>query len=258
MNSNTNAAVPAPSLLQFDDPEGVSTEIPENERMYAGYREHYFSVGRSALSAIRLAMATAGISGANRILDLPCGHGRVLRWLRAAFPQATLTACDILTDGVDYCAKAFAATPVYSVANPAEISLQSEFDLIWCGSLFTHLDEDVWRQFLNLFQKKLAPRGLVIFTTHGRHVRKRLRGDEDRYGLAPANVAHVLESYERSGFGYADYHGQRGYGISLSSPSWVCTEIERRPGLRLVIYTERGWDNHQDVVALIREDTSFT
>ena len=47
------------------------------------------------------------------MLDFACGHGRVMRTLKAAFPDALLTACDIDRDGVDFCARTFGAAPVY-------------------------------------------------------------------------------------------------------------------------------------------------
>src|SRR5437870_5495298 len=89
---------------------------------------HYLESGRAALTA-------AGKTDVRRILDLPCGHGRVLRVLKAAFPGAALTACDIDRDGVDFCASRFGAEPVYSVEDPGRIPVRGPFDLIWVGSL---------------------------------------------------------------------------------------------------------------------------
>ena len=96
---------------------------------------------------------------------MPCGHGRVLRTLRAAYPQAEIVACDIDTDGVDFCAKTFDAIPVYSKENPEEIDLRRKFDLIWVGSLFTHIRDERWPEFLSFFSRVLAPGCVLIFTT---------------------------------------------------------------------------------------------
>jgi hypothetical protein len=43
------------------------------------------------------------------------------------------------------------------------------------------------------------------------------------------------------------------YGICVSKPSWVCRQIESLQDLRLITYTERGWDNHQDSVACAKQ-----
>src|SRR5581483_10052394 len=77
------------------EPPGVIRRISPRDEMYAGDADHYFGVGRSALRCVRLAMLAAGKQRVCRILDLPSGHGRVLRYLKAAFPEARLTACDL-------------------------------------------------------------------------------------------------------------------------------------------------------------------
>src|SRR5215470_6242471 len=120
--------------------------ISPNERMAPGDKGHYFRVGLSALESIRVSLQAAGKSAADvrHILDLPCGHGRVLRYLKAGFPAAEITACDLMRDGVDFCASTFGAVPVYSHDDPAKIPLgHNVFDLIWVGSLFTHFDADL-------------------------------------------------------------------------------------------------------------------
>jgi SAM-dependent methyltransferase len=104
--------------------------------------DHYFRVGLSALKNIERALSSIGQTPNTpaRILDCPCGHGRVLRYLRAAFPLAEIIACDLLRDGVDFCTAQFGALPVYFDPVPARIPVaRSAFDLIWVGSLLTHL-----------------------------------------------------------------------------------------------------------------------
>ena len=95
-----------------------------------------------------------------RILDLPSGHGRALRYLQAEYPEADLTACDIIRGAVEFCAETFGATPVYGKEDPADIELGT-YDLIWCGSLVTHVDAPRWDDFLDLFENALEPGGLL-------------------------------------------------------------------------------------------------
>jgi SAM-dependent methyltransferase len=216
-------------------------------------QRHYFGVGRSALRCIRLALLAVGKAEVTSILDLPCGHGRVLRALKAAFPDARLTACDLDRDGVDFCARVFGATPVYSDERPDRIPIDDTFDLIWVGSLLTHLNAGSWIDFLKRFALLLADDGVLVFTTHGRFVAERMRTTGFSYGLAPESLQGVLGDYDRAGFGYRTYPQQSRYGISVASPGWTCAQLTRIPGLRLLSYLERGWDNHQVVVAFARE-----
>jgi SAM-dependent methyltransferase len=244
------------------EPEGLIEEISPNDAMFDGNLAHYFRVGRSALKCVRLALLAAGKTEVRNILDLPCGHGRVLRTLKAAFPDANLTACDIDRDGVDFSAESFGAVPVYSEEDPAEIQIEGPFDLIWCGSLFTHLDEERWLQWLKRMYSLLAAEGLLVFTAHGRHTADALRqpdvfltpaGKPRDYGIPEESIASLLGSYSETGFGFAAYRSSDRYGVSTSSPSWLASQLAAC-NLRLVNYIELGWDSHQDVVGCTRVD----
>jgi SAM-dependent methyltransferase len=151
-------------------------DIAAADEMFTGDLEVYFSVGWSALHCINVSLMAARIQPVSirTILDLPCGHGRVLRHLSEAFPGANITACDLLRDGVDYCAQTFGASALYSDENPANIALEpNSFHLIWVGSLLTHLRADRWLDFLSLFQHALRLGGLLIFSAHGREAFRR-------------------------------------------------------------------------------------
>src|SRR5215831_17887353 len=87
----------------------VSTDISTADSMFEGDRNHYFSVGRSALRCIERAAETAGEDGFHSILDFGSGFGRVLRVLRAAYPDAEVAACDLSREALDFCASAFGA-----------------------------------------------------------------------------------------------------------------------------------------------------
>jgi SAM-dependent methyltransferase len=219
--------------------------------MFSGDREHYFWAGRSALECIRLGLQLAGKTEVHSILDFPCGYGRVARTLRAAFPAAALTVCDLDRDGVDFCARTFGAAPVYSHADPSSIRIDGSFDLIRVGSLFTHLDAERWQGFLELLRSVLAPGGLLLFTTAGRFVVQELRRGASRLGLTPGGVDAVLAAYDARGCGYHGYPNTPEYGVCVASPSWVTAQVERLAVLRLACVTERGWLRRQDAFACV-------
>jgi SAM-dependent methyltransferase len=238
----------------------VSTEISPRDAMYGGNPKHYFGVGYSALRCIKAAIIATEKKDVNNILDFPCGHGRVLRTLRADFPDARIYACDLDRDGVDFCAKTFNAIPIYSSVDPRKVEIKSDLDLIWVGSLFTHFNQDNWDEFLQLFAAHLAPNGLLVFTTHGRRPVEWIRKGvtqfgltrKQMYGLENDRFEQLLLDYDKYGFSYENYPLQKNYGISLSSPSWVMSKLQIYADLRIVMYLEHGWDQHQDVVACIK------
>jgi cyclopropane fatty-acyl-phospholipid synthase-like methyltransferase len=233
----------SPSLIQEIDPK---------DEMFAGNTESYFSVGRSALANVNAALRMVGRDTCSSILDLPCGHGRVMRHFRAAFPNARITACDLNTAGVDYCAATFGATPVHSRKRIHEVTIPGTFDLIWCGSLLTHLEEPLWGQFLSYFTGHLATDGVLLFTTHGRLSVKWIRENIHTYGIEPKRLSRLLSDYNSKGFSYAPYPNSPDYGISLSSMSWVLDQIQQYANVRVIHLNEAGWDNHQDVYACVR------
>ncbi len=108
-------------------PPGLIEEICEGDRMFKGNKEAYLSAGLSALKCIRTAMLAAGLPGFSEILDFPSGHGRVLRYLKAEFPNARLTACDIEIAAANFCERAFGAVKAYGHEDPWKIKLPAQY-----------------------------------------------------------------------------------------------------------------------------------
>ncbi|GAB3576142.1 hypothetical protein GCM10027445_39750 [Amycolatopsis endophytica] len=229
----------------------VDRIIAPGDSMFRGNTEHYFAVAGQALRACLHGLQAAGRPAPRRVLDFGCGYGRVLRTFRAAFPAAELIASDIELDGVEHCTRFFGAIGLPASVHIEEIPQVSDIDLIWSGSVLTHLDVDAWDALLGYFERALAPGGVAVVTTHGRRVAWRM-GNGGEYGLTEADHERVLSDYRAHGFGYADYPGQPGYGISLSTPAWVTGHV-LTPRLRLAGYIEAGWDGHQDVLILVKD-----
>ncbi|MDQ1592814.1 MAG: hypothetical protein QOG71_3441 [Pyrinomonadaceae bacterium] len=233
----------------------IESRISPRDTMYTGDGAHYFKVGLSAMRVVEEALRHARLKSVERVLDLPCGHGRVLRFLARRFPRAAFTACDLDHDGVDFCARVFGATPVYSQTDLDALSFDTRFDLIWCGSLITHLDAPQTRALFRLFARHLAPGGLLLFSAHGDFVaRRRMPSGEFDYMLTAAQVQTITERYAATGFGYEDYReGEGGYGVALTSPAWIRAQMAEVGGLSEVYFAERVWDEHHDVFGYIRE-----
>ena len=233
----------------------VLRDISPNDEMFSGDERHYFSVGESALESIEIALLAArrSKSSIRRILDIPCGHGRVLRYVKAAFPEAEITACDLARDAVDYCASVFGVIPIYSKQQPKQIKLKGGYDLIWCGSLLTHLDESRSANFLSLFNSLLSENGILIFTLHGISCVYAVREGYFSYNLDEAGKKQLQRRFAQRGYWYANYPDRKNYGIAFTAPSWVAKQFLQLPDFRLLTHTEMGWDNHQDVVSCIRE-----
>jgi SAM-dependent methyltransferase len=223
----------------------------------------YYTTGRTTIRRVRLAMLQTRKTEVRRILDFGSGYGRILRQFKAAFPEARLAACDILPEAVDFCAETFGAEPVYAADDPGETKLEGKFDLIWLGSLFTHLAAERWTSLLDLLERALEPEGLLMFTTQGRFIRDQIaertwqdaygRPIWDNWGVNEQQLDEAVSDYDRDGFGYLEWGSlDRQYGTSIATPAWVMQQLQERQGLEILSYWERGWLPQDLVVCLAR------
>jgi SAM-dependent methyltransferase len=224
---------------------GMITDVADGDTMHDEGDERYLRVALSALHVIDSALSDA--PPPRHILDLPSGHGRVTRVLRARFPDAAITVCDIDRDGVAFASERFRARGVCSLDDFRLLELGEAFDLIWVGSLITHFPELQTRRFLDCMVRHMTSRSTLVISSHGAYVAKRMEGWP--YGLAPQAARAVLKEYRDAGYGYRDYPGAEGYGISLISPRWYEHTLAGSP-LSLIRHLASGWDDHHDVLVL--------
>jgi SAM-dependent methyltransferase len=234
------------------------TVAPRDGMVAAGLEEQYFDLGRRALELIHFSSELCDKPHYPAILDLPCGHGRVLRWLRAHYPYADITACDLDRDGVDFCARQFGAKPVYSQPDLRELPFDARFDLIWVGSLVTHLNEERWLRTLDCLVKWTKECGVIVFSTQGRTVTSLLaRG---RRNVAEnIDKPALLEEFSRRGFAYQRYFEstpEEDYGFAATSPEWLMRRLQRYPDVILRAYLEEAW-GMQDIVILYKKAGHF-
>lgn len=212
----------------------------------------YFLSGRTALEIILQGMITSGITDPGAILDMPSGFGRVTRHLAAAFPKARLYACDLYQDRIDFCASAFGVKAIKSREDFDQLVFPEKFEVIWCGSLLTHLPATLFKKCMALFSRSLNPGGIAVVTLQGRHS-PHIQKHKWKY-IDDASFAKAEAGFRAEGFGYVDYNlkaqffEQDAYGVTLSSPSWVMRTLEADESIRITGFMERRWDECQDVV----------
>lgn len=225
----------------------VSQEISNNDEMFQGNPAHYFSCGANALNEIQAAL---GDIQPETILDLPCGHGRVARHLAANYPANELFVADLNKDGARFCEATFRAKMLLSTPDFSTLNFERTFDLIWVGSLVTHLNADATKAFFGFLARHLTARGRAVVTTHGALVAGRvMKRGESVYGIDAEDENNMCLEYFATGYGYHDYPNQSGYGISICSDAWVRAAVDEA-GLQVVSFKSHAWDNHQDVYGL--------
>lgn len=248
-----NGAVPA--VL-----EAADTKVSLHDDMWFAGAGRYFHVGLASIRCIDDVYGSDGVPSPKRILDMPSGAGRVLRFIAVRFPRAEFTACDLRPEDVAFCARRFGARPVVSSPDFDAVELPGPFDLIWSGSLVSHLDGESTEAYLRLCRRNLSADGLVILTTHGDEVARRIPKNPAFYRLSDQQAKDVVTAYKRNEIGFIPYSTPHGpqvvgytpeaapYGIALTSRKWI-RGAAARAGLREQYFAEHGLHAHHDVVA---------
>ncbi|MEM6440908.1 MAG: class I SAM-dependent methyltransferase [Pseudomonadota bacterium] len=220
-------------------------------------RAHYFAVGESAMRSIRQIL---GDLVPLTILDLPCGHGRVARHLTARFPEAELFVADLNEDGARFCAAELGAEALTSTPDFSALDFGRRFDLIWVGSLVTHLNAPATQAFLGFVARHLTDRGRAVVTAHGALVAGRMMGRREAprslirrrgslYGISLPDTEGLCRDYFATGYGYRNYPYADDYGVSICTEPWM-RAAAAAAGLETTSFVAHAWDNHQDVYGL--------
>jgi SAM-dependent methyltransferase len=231
----------------------ISKEIHPNDVMFNTGKDFYFTVGQSSIDLILSYLSIAWTPQVSRVLDLPCGHGRVARHLAAAFPAAELFFCDIDSEGADFCASNFGGTAIHSRPDLTMVRLPANLDLIWVGSLFTHLNKARTFTWLRYLISHLAPHGIIVATLHGEFSKHLFSEHPDWRGGVDWN--QIMKGVKTEGFGFAPYpdDAKGEYGLSISDAETLLTFAKSVGEARVIAYSERVWGYNHDVLVMTKQ-----
>jgi SAM-dependent methyltransferase len=221
-----------------------------------GTGRHYLSIGLSARRCVMAALEHAPQKPIRTILDLPSGYGRILRVLQLSFPDSKVWACDIVPEALNFCRKQLKVDCIGSNTDFNRVSFPTKFDLIWSGSLLTHLDADNATELLRLFHRSLSSTGVCVFTTHGRTSAAWLDSRSESYGLTETDIQKILTDFADKGYAYADYSANvgycPGYGVALATHARIVQMASAVGDWNFLSFHERAWTDHHDVYAFSR------
>lgn len=165
---------PLPFLREAGDLNGVSFMIHKNDLMFLGILynhegnlnhslNEYFSVGYRTAKQLAALVNEKPIKS---FLDFGAGYGRVARFLPALFPGVTLSVSDIKPESVVFCKTQLLLHGFDHSANASEANIEDTYDVIFAGSVFTHLPRSSAEDWLDVLSEATNPGGTLIFSIH--------------------------------------------------------------------------------------------
>lgn len=268
----TTAAQPGRRPHDATHYAGVFGRIHRADLMVGGHTPEllavYNRIGAGAYSVIETGLEAAGrrADDVGRMLDFGCGYGRVLRAIVQHIDPQRVDVFDVDSQGVEFCADEFGVTGL-RFTRPWDWSSVpfSAYDLIWAGSVFTHLAEGFTREMLDLLRSLLRPDGVLVFTSHGDEaIRRAVSGFfGDRFKVQAPRIqadytarGFCFLPYEDADFAILPFSFERRseFGMTWMSEAFVA-ELVRATGqgeLHLVRFVPAAWELMQDGVILQR------
>lgn len=176
------------------------------------------------------------------ILDFASGYGRFTRYFVKLFREVTVS--DLEPPMLDFCRKEFDVQGFRSSArDPGVIERRSEkYDVVFCFSLFTHLNDRVWADWLEKLFALVANRGHLIISTHGYKLFEKLNI------VPPGSESQQPEFLFLRGNETAGRLDPSVYGSLVVKDEFVRRAIRKINDIRVVEHYEMGeFDLYHDI-----------
>jgi SAM-dependent methyltransferase len=233
----------------------IAGDSPEAAAVY-----NRIGTGAVDLCLDGLNLVNRSVGSVRSILDFGCGYGRVTRALVQRFPPGIIDVFDVDAQAPIFCAHEFGVRPLVFNKDWDWNSVNfRRYDLIWVGSVFTHLSELFARETFSVLYRILIKDGILVFTAHGDGTFQRTR--DGFYGEYYQSLADDVEDgYRKNGIYFTAYQKtdleilpfefkkKQDFGMTWLRPDFVQAIIEQISNghLRLVEYRPLGWEHHQD------------
>jgi ubiquinone/menaquinone biosynthesis C-methylase UbiE len=159
-----------PAILRFRVSESLSVG-------------EFLRIGAGCANLIQQHVNAMGIdfASAHRVLDFGCGCGRTIRWFLRDGGTVEFHGVDVDANAVDWCNKHLDRGRFLATASAPPLPYPAEhFDIVYCLSVFTHLNksmQDIWLAELN---RILKPGGVLLLTVYGEAARKGLDAEAQK------------------------------------------------------------------------------
>ena len=214
--------------------------------------------GLSSADLVADTLETAGLplAGFSRALDFGGSSGRVVRVLRAAFPDVEWHACDPNADAVAWAREHLAGIAFQvSPQEPPLAFADGHFDLVYAISVWSHLSEQAALRWFDEMHRLIRPGGVLVPTLQCWQTTQHLAAG----GLwalhdvrAAAADLYVHGHHFREIFGPSGDFGVQSpdWGFALMSPEWLVEHLT--PAWELLSWRSGALEGNQDLAVLRR------
>ncbi|MDX5405378.1 MAG: class I SAM-dependent methyltransferase [Bacteroidota bacterium] len=161
---------------------------------------------------------------AKSFLDFGAGYGRVSRFFPFTLPGARIWVSEIKPQSLDFLKDRFAFSPILHSEAPDSLVLPEKMDIIFAGSVFTHLPKALFEPWLDTLLNGLEDNGILIFSTHNKLDYPEAKGDfhftESSEDTFMVEVEDRLEDAKKYGVTYVSDRYIRDLLNSKDQISW--------------------------------------
>jgi SAM-dependent methyltransferase/uncharacterized coiled-coil protein SlyX len=207
----------------------------------------YLSTGLNGFNIIRRIMTSANGNDQlqGKLLDFASGYGRVTRFLAGYYSPEKIYTSDIKPEAVDFQKQHLGVSGFYSSYDPFELNIADKFQVIFVGSLFSHLNTDLYNKWLIQLLSMSEPEGLLIFSVHDMSIYPEQTTEDHVYAL----------NNEDAPFGFVEDRitSLENYGVSFTTENYVSELLKTiDPELKYRRY-KRGFGGLQDVYVVSKK-----
>ena len=221
--------------------DGLPLPPPELWEGYGPTLQDYLSSGREHFDSMIAILGGAGFSFANgmRALDFGCSSGRLIRYLADEAIACEIRGVDISAPHILWCRQNL--TPPFRFATTTtfpHLPFQDNyFDLVYSGSVFTHISElaDAW---LLELKRVLRVGGFLYITVHDDHTIDVLNGE-----LPDSELTELVAAYDAE--------------TNVLATRWQMFAVRRSPRGAMVFYhrdyLKRHWGQELTLRSIVPE-----
>jgi len=201
----------------------------------------FLNSGHNAVAGIGEILESNGINPADLAtgLDFGCGCGRILLSAMKRWPNIAWSGTDVDEICINWCREHIVEAEFSVNGDLPPLSWPDErFDLIWCGSVFTHLDEERQFSWLEELNRVTSNSGVVLASIHGTHCWENLPTGTVRKIKANGHV------FCRTG-GDEDIH-PKWYQTAWHTESYIRDTWSQY--FEILAIVPRGLNSYQDIV----------